>query len=118
MSLIRHSSGPILTRWDIPDMPPDIVDPSSVFNPGAVMVEGKTVLLLRVQSRGRRTFTVPALSTDGLDFLVDDQPGLQRRQVRREDHSGVDGRCPTRPQQSDQNGPNQAFHRWFPHIEW
>lgn len=74
MSLIRHSSGPILTRWDIPNMPPDIIDPSSVFNPGAVMVEGKTVLLLRVQSRGRRTFTVPALSTDGLDFLVDDQP--------------------------------------------
>jgi predicted GH43/DUF377 family glycosyl hydrolase len=58
--MMRQPASPLLTRGDIPDMPPEIVDPTSVFNPGAVLVDGVTHLLLRVQTRGRRTFLVPA----------------------------------------------------------
>lgn len=70
--MIRHS-GPIITRDDLPTMGPDLVDPSSVFNPGAVMIGSKTCLLLRVQTRGRRTFTVPAVSDNGTRFKIADQ---------------------------------------------
>ena len=69
----RHDQGPLWTREDIPDMPPEIVDPSSVFNPGAFSRKGKTYLLLRVQTRGRRTFTVPACG-DGLTFELASRP--------------------------------------------
>ncbi len=69
----RYGEGPLLTREDIPDMPPDIVDPSSVFNPGAIAKKDKTYLLLRVQTRGRRTFTVPARG-DGFSFKVATRP--------------------------------------------
>jgi len=71
--LRRIGNGPLLTRADVPDMPPDIVDPSSVFNPGAVTVGGGTVLLLRVQTRGRRTFTLPA-RIDGTRAAVARRP--------------------------------------------
>lgn len=70
----RHPGGPILTRADIPAMGEEIVDPSSVFNPGAVKVGERTFLLLRVQTRGRRTFTVPAVSHDGVNFRVAGAP--------------------------------------------
>ena len=69
----RHGDVPLLTRLDIPAMPPDIVDPSSVFNPGAVEKGGKTYLLLRVQTRGRRTYTVPARG-DGFKFKLAKHP--------------------------------------------
>jgi len=69
----RYGDGPLLTREDIPVMPPDIVDPSSVFNPGAVERKGRTYLLLRVQTRGRRTFTVPARG-DGFTFKTAKRP--------------------------------------------
>lgn len=71
--LVRSSDNPILTGRDIPSMPPHLVDPSSVFNPGATRVGDRVVLLLRVQSRGRRTFLVPAESEDGRDFRVRDR---------------------------------------------
>jgi beta-1,4-mannooligosaccharide/beta-1,4-mannosyl-N-acetylglucosamine phosphorylase len=74
MTLRRRGGGPVLSRTDIPDMLPEISDPSSVFNPGAVMAGDRTVLLLRVQTRGRRTFTVPAVSDDGMAFAVARQP--------------------------------------------
>lgn len=74
MTLRRVGDGPVLSRRDIPAMPPDIIDPSSVFNPGSALVGGVTVLLLRVQTRGRRTFTVPAVSDDGRNFTVADRP--------------------------------------------
>jgi predicted GH43/DUF377 family glycosyl hydrolase len=69
----RHDEGPLLTRDDVPDMPPAIVDPSSVFNPGAFSRKGQTYLLLRVQTRGRRTFTVPARG-DGFTFELAERP--------------------------------------------
>lgn len=73
MTLRRDPDGPLLTRRDVPAMPPEVVDPSSVFNPGATLVGDDTLLLLRVQTRGRRTFTVPALG-DGRSFRIADRP--------------------------------------------
>ena len=35
----RYEHNPIITRTDIPHCPPDLVDVSSVFNPGAVRYE-------------------------------------------------------------------------------
>jgi len=60
MIFTRHASGPILTRDDIPDVPPALVDATSVFNPGAARVGERDVLFLRVQTRGRRTHLMVA----------------------------------------------------------
>ncbi len=73
-TLTRHPGAPLISKEDIPDFSPDIVDASSVFNPGAVRVDGQTHLLLRVQTRGRRTFIVPAMASDGLSFKISDRP--------------------------------------------
>jgi beta-1,4-mannooligosaccharide/beta-1,4-mannosyl-N-acetylglucosamine phosphorylase len=74
MSLHRLGPEPLITRTHIPDMAPEIVDPSSVFNPGAVRVGQTDVLLLRVQTRGRRTFTVPAVVDDTQQVTVGPRP--------------------------------------------
>jgi len=66
----RSAANPIITRADIPDIPPRIVDVTSVFNPGAVRVGERIVLLLRVQTRGRETVLMVAESTDGERFAV------------------------------------------------
>jgi len=66
----RHPAGPILTRRDIPDLSPLVRDVSSVFNPGAVKVDGRTLLLLRGQTRGRETVLLAAESEDGVSFTV------------------------------------------------
>jgi predicted GH43/DUF377 family glycosyl hydrolase len=68
--LDRSASNPILTRREIPAIPPLLVDPTSVFNPGAVRYDELFVLLLRVQSRGRETFLLRAASGDGEHFEV------------------------------------------------
>lgn len=64
----RNPRNPILTRRDIPPINPQLVDVSSVFNPGAARYDDMTALLLRVQSRGRETFLLPAFSVDGVGF--------------------------------------------------
>ena len=51
----RHPKNPILTRLDIPDVPPLIDDVTSVFNPGAAKFGTKYILMLRVQARSRET---------------------------------------------------------------
>jgi predicted GH43/DUF377 family glycosyl hydrolase len=66
----RHSSSPILTRKDIPDIFPYLVDATSVFNPGAIKFNDKYILILRVQGRSRETFMVAAESEDGIKFNV------------------------------------------------
>lgn len=80
--LNRYSGNPILTRKDIPNIAPQMIDVSSVFNPGAVKHNGKYILLLRVQNRGRETFIVKAESSDGINFKVDtkiiDFKGLEK----------------------------------------
>jgi predicted GH43/DUF377 family glycosyl hydrolase len=73
MTFRRHPQSPVVTRADVPDIEPGLVDPSSVFNPGAIRDGGATRLLLRVQSRGRETFLVPAESADGVAFDVADR---------------------------------------------
>jgi predicted GH43/DUF377 family glycosyl hydrolase len=69
----RHAKSPILTREDIPDIYPQLVDATSVFNPGAIKFGDKYLLMLRVQSRSRETFMVMAESDNGIDFKVEDK---------------------------------------------
>jgi len=71
--LQRYSKNPILTRKDIQDIKPHLVDVSSVFNPGATKFNDKYILLIRVQNRGRETFIVKAQSDNGIDFTVDNK---------------------------------------------
>lgn len=66
----RSIANPILTRSDIPDVPPFAVDVSSVFNPGAVYWRDRYRLLLRVQARSRETLLMVADSDDGEQFRV------------------------------------------------
>jgi beta-1,4-mannooligosaccharide/beta-1,4-mannosyl-N-acetylglucosamine phosphorylase len=54
---------------DLPRLP-GIVDSSSVFNPGAVRWGDRYMLMLRVQTRGRRTHLVMAESRNGREFSV------------------------------------------------
>ncbi len=82
----RHPQNPLLTRADIPDIPPLLHDATSVFNPGAVeradTIERCVTLLLRVQDRSRETYIVPAHSRDGVTFEVEPRivgfEGLER----------------------------------------
>lgn len=66
----RSAANPIITRADIPDVPPLAVDVTSVFNPGAIRLGDRYVLLLRVQTRGRETVLMVADSADGQAFTV------------------------------------------------
>jgi beta-1,4-mannooligosaccharide/beta-1,4-mannosyl-N-acetylglucosamine phosphorylase len=70
----RSPANPIISRADIPDLPPHIVDVSSVFNPGAIRLGADYLLLLRVQTRGRETVLMVAESSDGERFVV--RPGI------------------------------------------
>ncbi|MEZ4388880.1 MAG: hypothetical protein R3D98_15150 [Candidatus Krumholzibacteriia bacterium] len=64
--------GPLLTRDHVPDVPPDLVDATSVFNPGACRREdGRPMLLLRVQTRGRRTLLMRAFGCQRGDCRVE-----------------------------------------------
>jgi beta-1,4-mannooligosaccharide/beta-1,4-mannosyl-N-acetylglucosamine phosphorylase len=73
MRMQRHPKNPILTRADIPPILPHLQDVTSVFNPGAIKLNGRYLLLLRVQSRSRETFMVMAESRNGVDFAVADE---------------------------------------------
>ncbi|MBD3235238.1 MAG: hypothetical protein GF330_00850 [Candidatus Eisenbacteria bacterium] len=70
MILERSARNPILTRASIPDCPPEIIDASAVFNPGAIKLGEEYWLLLRVQTRGRQTHLMRACSRDGERFEV------------------------------------------------
>jgi beta-1,4-mannooligosaccharide/beta-1,4-mannosyl-N-acetylglucosamine phosphorylase len=71
--LKRYNKNPIITRTSIPDLIPELVDVSSVFNPGAVKFKDRYILLLRVQNRGRETYIVKAESLNGVDFKIDNK---------------------------------------------
>jgi len=66
----RSERNPVLTRSDVPPIPPHIADVTSVFNPGAALFGGEILLMPRVQSRSRETFLVVARSPDGVRFTV------------------------------------------------
>lgn len=67
----RSRANPIITREDIPDLPPRLADVTSVFNPGAIRLGDTHILLLRVQTRGRETVLMVAESSDGERFCVE-----------------------------------------------
>jgi beta-1,4-mannooligosaccharide/beta-1,4-mannosyl-N-acetylglucosamine phosphorylase len=69
----RHPANPILTRADVPNIHPHLIDCSSVFNPGAIKFGDKYLMMVRTQSRSRETFIVMAESPDGIHFTVEDQ---------------------------------------------
>ncbi len=71
--MIRHTHNPILTRTHIPPIPPELVDVTSVFNPGAIKDGDIYRLILRVQSRSRETYLVMAESADGVNFTVENK---------------------------------------------
>lgn len=71
--MIRHPKNPILTRHDVPPIPPQLVDVTSVFNPGAIRFKDKYLLMLRVQARSRQTYMVMAESLDGVNFTVENR---------------------------------------------
>ena len=66
----RSPRNPILTREDVPDVSPVVRDVTSVFNPGAIKLDERYVLLLRVQTRGRETVLMTAEGEDGESFAV------------------------------------------------
>ena len=68
--LQRSRVNPILTRADIPDVSRDVSDVTSVFNPGAVWWNGRYILMLRVQTRGRETVLMVAEGENGEQFEV------------------------------------------------
>lgn len=82
----RYKNNPIITRSDIPDIPPHLVDVTSVFNPGAIKFGDQFLLMLRVQNRGRETFLLTATSDDGIHFRLSDQivhfRGIERIQEK------------------------------------
>lgn len=69
----RHPNNPILTRENVPPIPPSLVDVTSVFNPGAIKHGNIYRLMLRVQSRSRETYMVMAESNDGVNFMVENK---------------------------------------------
>lgn len=70
----RDKNNPIISPQDIPKITPDILDATSVFNPGAIKFNDKILLMLRVQNRARETYFVMAESDDGMNFEVEDNP--------------------------------------------
>ncbi|MFH1688240.1 MAG: glycoside hydrolase family 130 protein [bacterium] len=72
--LKRYPANPLITRADIPAATEALTDVSSVFNPGATVVDGQVHLLLRVQNRGRETYLMKACSVDGLKFDIHPEP--------------------------------------------
>ena len=66
----RYLNNPIIKPKDIPDIKPDIIDATSVFNPGAIQFNDKILLMLRVQNRARETYFIMAESEDGMDFDI------------------------------------------------
>jgi len=66
----RYMNNPIIKPQDIPDIKPDIINATSVFNPGAIKFNDKILLMLRVQNRARETYFVMAESEDGIQFDI------------------------------------------------
>jgi predicted GH43/DUF377 family glycosyl hydrolase len=80
----RWAGNPILTAQDFPKMV------NSVFNPAAAVVDGRTLLLLRVEYRTGQSGLAVATSADGLTgWEIDLQRGL-RPHGGFEEHWGVE----------------------------
>lgn len=67
----RYQGNPIITAADMP------YPASSVFNPGAVEIDGETLLLMRVEDRRGMSHLTVARSADGFtDWRIDKTPTL------------------------------------------
>jgi predicted GH43/DUF377 family glycosyl hydrolase len=81
----RHSGNPILGPRDFPKMV------NAVFNPGATTIDGRTLLLLRVEYRTGVSSLVVATSEDGLtNWEIDPVRGLHPNCDGFEEHWGVE----------------------------
>jgi len=69
----RYINNPIIIPQDIPEITPDIIDATSVFNPGAIKFKDKILLMLRVQNRARETYLIMAESDDGINFQIEEK---------------------------------------------
>jgi len=65
--LRRCPANPLVTRNDFPAA-------TSVFNPGAIKIDERYLLMLRVQLRSRETVLYMAESSDGIQFSVNTEP--------------------------------------------
>jgi predicted GH43/DUF377 family glycosyl hydrolase len=66
---VRHPNNPILTSRDLP------YPANTVFNPGAIRVDGDTLLLLRVEDRRGLSHLTAARSADGVsNWTIDAAP--------------------------------------------
>jgi predicted GH43/DUF377 family glycosyl hydrolase len=66
---VRHPQNPIITPRDLP------YPANTVFNPGATLVDGETLLLLRVEDRRGHSHLTVARSKDGVtDWRIDAKP--------------------------------------------
>lgn len=83
--LQRYSGNPILRPHDFPKMV------NAVFNPGATVIDGRTLLLLRVEYRTGLSSLVTATSDDGLtDWEIDPVRGLHPLTASFEEHWGIE----------------------------
>ena len=72
--LRRFRNNPIITAGDVP------YPANSVFNPAAAEVDGKVVLLLRVEDRSGHSHLTRATSRDGVSgWIIDGSPTLPPR---------------------------------------
>lgn len=70
MEVCRYSKNPILTKEDVP------FKVNSIFNPGAIKINDKYLLICRVEMPNGRASFVNAWSKDGFNFKVDSKPCL------------------------------------------
>lgn len=126
---LRTHPLPVLTRGEIPAFHPDLVDPSSVFNPGALRRDGVDHLLLRVQDRGRRTHLLPAWTEDGHRFQLEARelappadllPGRRLHHVYDPRLSWLDGVCHLLAAADLDEGCRLLLARWpdFGELQW
>ncbi|MFP4588698.1 MAG: glycosidase [Candidatus Bipolaricaulota bacterium] len=82
---IRHEDNPILTSEDWP------YPAHTVFNPGAIKYQGKTLLLCRVEDlRGFSHLTVARSENGDSDWKVDQEPTLHRSEDYHEEQWGLE----------------------------
>ena len=83
--LRRYPGNPILQAHQFPKMV------NAVFNPGATVVDGRTLLLLRVEYRTGLSSLVAATSEDGLtNWEIDPLRGLHPQVDSFEEHWGIE----------------------------
>jgi predicted GH43/DUF377 family glycosyl hydrolase len=70
MEICRYDKNPILTKEDVP------FKVNSIFNPGAIKIKDKYLLVCRAEMPNGRSCFVNAWSEDGFNFKVDSMPCL------------------------------------------